>query len=80
MISSPDEISRVSTFLEISKNSQENVCARVSFLIKLQPSLLTEHLRKLLLAFPDMVLRNRAKQKLKAHSKVRDSVWQLKAL
>ena len=24
-------------FLEISKNSQENTCARVSFLIKLQP-------------------------------------------
>ena len=25
-------------FLEISENSQENACARVSFLIKLQPS------------------------------------------
>ena len=25
-------------FLEISKNSQENICARVSFLIKLQAS------------------------------------------
>ena len=25
-------------FLEISQNSQENTCARVSFLIKLQPS------------------------------------------
>ena len=24
--------------LEISQNSQENICARVSFLIKLQPS------------------------------------------
>ena len=27
-------------FLEISQNSQENTCARVSFLIKLQPILL----------------------------------------
>ena len=50
MISSRDEISRVNTlseavvrkcsvkniFLEISQNSQENTCVRVSFLIKLQ--------------------------------------------
>ena len=25
-------------FLEISQNAQENTCARVSFLVKLQPS------------------------------------------
>ena len=44
-------------FLEILQNSQKNTCARVSFLIKLQPSglkfsrtlFLTEHLRWLLL-------------------------------
>ena len=46
-------------FLEISQNSQENTCARVSFLIKLQAFVnfgkflrtpfLTEHLRWLLL-------------------------------
>ena len=35
-VSSPDEISCVNTLLEISQNSQENTCARVSFLIKLQ--------------------------------------------
>ena len=43
-------------FLEISQNSQENTCARVSFLIKLQDSGLrtpffTEHLQCLLLWF-----------------------------
>ena len=34
-------------FLEISQNSQENTCARVSFLIKLQAknTFFTEHLR-----------------------------------
>ena len=31
--------------LEISQNLQESTCARVSFLIKLQASFLTEHLR-----------------------------------
>ena len=39
-------------FLEISQNSQENTCARVSFLIKLQAwptTFLTEHLWWLLL-------------------------------
>ena len=39
-------------FLEILQNSQENTCARVSFLIKLQTLrtlFLTEHLRRLLL-------------------------------
>ena len=30
-------------FLEISQNSQENTCARVSFLIKLQVTLLKGH-------------------------------------
>ena len=30
--------SRTEVFLEISQNSQENTCARVSFFIKLQPS------------------------------------------
>ena len=35
-------------FLEISQNSQENTCARVSFLIKLQATdtFFTEHLWK----------------------------------
>ena len=37
-------------FLEISQNSQENTCARASFLIKLQGVFFTEHLRWLLLA------------------------------
>ena len=38
-------------FLEISQNSQENTCARVSFLINLQARIpfLTEHLWWLLL-------------------------------
>ena len=31
-------------FLEISQNSQENTCARVSFLIKLQAAFLIEYL------------------------------------
>ena len=39
-------------------------CFPVNFAKFLRTSLLTEHLRWLLLAFPDMVLRNRAKQKL----------------
>ena len=38
-----------SVFLEISQNSQENTCARVSFLIKLLASFFKEHLRWLLL-------------------------------
>ena len=33
-------------FLEISQNSQENTCARVSFLIKLQPSALWLYLKR----------------------------------
>ena len=33
-------------FLEISQNSQENTCARVSFLIKLQPSGLRIYLKR----------------------------------
>ena len=38
-------------FLEISQNSQENTCARDSFLIKLQANtFFTEHLRWLLLS------------------------------
>ena len=36
-------------FLEISQNSQENTCARASFLIKLQAPFFTEHLWWLLL-------------------------------
>ena len=36
-------------FLQIWQNSQENTCARVSFLIKLQPPFHTEHLWRLLL-------------------------------
>ena len=43
-------------FLEISENSQENTCARVSFLIKLQASpFLTEYLLGLLLIFTKSV-------------------------
>ena len=34
------------TFLEISQNSQENICARVSFLIKLQVSGLQLYLKR----------------------------------
>ena len=30
-------------FLEISQNSQENTCARASFLIKLQATFFAEH-------------------------------------
>ena len=32
----PEEFCNKKVFLEISQNSQENICARVSFLIKLQ--------------------------------------------
>ena len=53
-------------FLEISQNSQENICARVSFVIKLQAlaqvfsflrtAFLSEHLRWLLLHFKNVIL------------------------
>ena len=34
----PDRSSRTEVFLEISQNSQENTCVRVSFFIKFQPN------------------------------------------
>ena len=40
----PEVFYKRKVFLEISQNSQENTCARVSFLIKLQASFFTEHL------------------------------------
>ena len=44
-------------FLEISQNSQENTCARISFLIKLQAlttPFIIEHLWRLLLLFVNL--------------------------
>ena len=35
--SHPEVFCKKKLFLKISQNSQENTCARVSFLIKLQP-------------------------------------------
>ena len=48
-------------FLEISQNSQENTCARVSFIIRLKfrrTSILIEHLRWLLLLVVRKLLAN----------------------
>ena len=39
----PTVVLQEKMFLEISQNSQENTCVRVSFLIKLQNTFFTEH-------------------------------------
>ena len=58
-------LNKVSGWLAtLSKKKLWHWCFSINFAKFLRTPFHTEHLRLLLLAFPDMVVRNRAKQKL----------------